>query len=58
MTEKEIFLSMIRRVLAGLPDEDKDNYYRENDYSVIIINANLEETTFYFDENGDLAFYE
>ena len=60
MTEKEAFLNMIHRVLAEkeVAGEELDNYCYENDNCVTIINANLEETFFYFDENGTLIFYE
>lgn len=59
MTEKEIFHNMIRRVLTEkVADEESRNYYDEDDNSITIINANLEATTFYFDENGALDFFE
>ena len=59
MTEKEIFLNMIRRVLTEKAvDEDLRKYYYEDNNNVTVINANLEETIFYFDENGALIFYE
>lgn len=59
MTEKEIFHNMIHRVLTEkVANEDLRNYYDEDDNSITIINASLEETIFYFDENGTLTFYE
>lgn len=59
MTEKENFRNMIRRVLTEkFADEDPRNYYDEDYNTITIINANLEATTFYFDENGALDFFE
>lgn len=60
MTEKEVFLNMLHRVVAEkAAGEEVSNYYCENDNnSVTILNASLEETFFYFDENGTLIFYE
>ena len=59
MTEKEIFLNMIHRVLTeNVPKEDLKEFYYEDDNNVVIINRNLEETIFYFDESGSLSFYE
>lgn len=57
MTEKEVFLSMVHRV-AEEKAEDLKNWYYEDGDSVTIINANYEETTFYFDKNGALTFYD
>lgn len=58
MTEKEVFLNMIHRAVAEAGRESS-YYYCENDNnSVTIINASLEKTLFYFDENGALVFYE
>lgn len=59
MTEKEIFLNMIRRVLAeNASGEELENFYHEDGDSVTIINSDLKETIFYFDKNGCLSFYE
>jgi hypothetical protein len=58
MTEKEVFINMIHRVVAGAGRELSDYYCENDDNSVTIINASLEKTLFYFDENGALIFYE
>lgn len=60
MTEKEFFLSMIRRVVAenSAGEELSNYYYKIGNNGIAILNANLEETCFYFDENGALILYE
>lgn len=58
MTEKEIFLNMIHRVVTeNAPKEDLKDFYYEDGNNIIIINSLLEKTTFYFDKNGSLSFY-
>ena len=60
MTEKEIFLGMVRRIWIekGADEDLLRNYYYEDGNNVIVINANYEETTFYFDKNGALTYYD
>lgn len=59
MTEREIFLNMIRRVVETVSTEkDFKNFFREEgDGNITIFNGNCVETTFEFDKNGSLTFF-
>ena len=56
MTEREMFLNMIKRVSEIQTGE----FYRieEDDNSITIVNASLEETNFSFNAAGTLNFFE
>jgi len=56
MTEREMFLNMIKRVTENQIGE----FYRieEDDGSITIINSSLEETNFSFNADGTLNFFD
>lgn len=56
MTEREMFLNMIKRVSENQIGE----FYRieEDDKNITIINSSLEETKFSFNTDGTLNFFE
>ena len=60
MTEKEMFLKMLKRVTKEMlcPGiEEKDFFFIESDGSITVINRNEEEFTFEFDKNGNLFYF-
>ena len=59
MTEREVFLNMIKRVSEESHALAEDFYrIEEDDNSITIINGSLEETNFYFNADGTLNFFE
>lgn len=58
MTEKEIFLNMIHRVIDGVMENEKNFYREEDDNTIVVINSYGEETNFQFDEEGFLVDYD
>lgn len=58
MTEREIFLNMIRRVVDTVSTGNFENFFHEEDNGdITIFNEDCVETTFEFDENGSLTFF-
>ena len=55
MTEKEMFMNMIKRVAVN---DSSENFWKEEEYgNFSIFNASNEKTTFEFDDNGNLMWY-
>lgn len=55
MTEKELFVNMIKRVS---PDDCSENFWvEEENGNFSIINESFIKTTFMFDNNGDLEYF-
>lgn len=70
MTEKEVFLKMIRKATKNSyersafkdcwPDysEFEKNYFEEEGNAITVTNNNEDETFFYFDDDGSLISIE
>lgn len=58
MTEKEIFLNMIHRVVSEIMENEKNFYREEDNNTIVVINSCGEETNFQFDEDGFLIDYD
>lgn len=56
MTEKEIFLNMLKRVV-GFEEHQENFFHIEGSNSIVIFNENSEKTTFRFDNEGNLVWY-
>ena len=56
MTEKEIFLNMLKRV-CGYESGDSYFYWEERGDTVVITNENDEITNFIFNNKGELIWY-
>lgn len=54
MTEREMFLNMLARVTG---EEGENNFYRTEGNDIVISNDSLIETTFEFNDMGELIWY-
>ena len=54
MTEREMFLNMIIRVTG---EEGENDFYKIEGNNIIVSNDSLIETTFEFNDMGELIWY-
>ena len=54
MTEREMFLNMLARVTG---EEGENNFYRTEGNDIVISNDSLIETTFEFNDMGELIWF-
>ena len=54
MTEREMFLNMLERVTG---EEGENNFYKIEGNNIVISNDSLIETTFEFNDMGELVQY-